>query len=77
MKENNKNWLIALVSNPITTIIIIYMIMNNFNILNVIGIAIIGYGIFAYFLFNAIKNDRAAAKARKAKMGKNKKKKKR
>ena len=46
MKTSTKYWIYALVINPITTLIIYYMFNAGFNLLNLIGVGIIGYGIF-------------------------------
>ena len=48
MKTSTKYWIYALVINPITTLIIYYMFNAGFNLLNLIGVGIIGYGIFLY-----------------------------
>ena len=50
MKTSTKYWIYALVINPITTLIIYYMFNAGFNLLNLIGVGIIGYGIFLYFV---------------------------
>ena len=57
MKTSTKYWIYALVINPITTLIIYYMFNAGFNLLNLIGVGIIGYGIFLYFVVQAIRID--------------------
>ena len=43
MKTSTKYWIYALVINPITTLIIYYMFNAGFNLLNLIGVGIIGW----------------------------------
>ena len=76
MKTSTKYWIYALVINPITTLIIYYMFNAGFNLLNLIGVGIIGYGIFLYFVVLAIRIDVRARQAYKKKKGKGGKKKK-
>ena len=76
MKTSTKYWIYALVINPITTLIIYYMFNAGFNLLNLIGVGIIGYGIFLYFVVQAIRIDVRARQAYKKKKGKGGKKKK-
>lgn len=76
MKTSTKYWIYALVINPITTLIIYYMFNAGFNLLNLIGVGIIGYGIFLYFVVQAIRIDMRARQAYKKKKGKGGKKKK-
>ena len=75
-KTSTKYWIYALVINPITTLIIYYMFNAGFNLLNLIGVGIIGYGIFLYFVVQAIRIDVRARQAYKKKKGKGGKKKK-
>ena len=63
MKTSTKYWIYALVINPITTLIIYYMFNAGFNLLNLIGVGIIGYGIFQYFVVQAISIDVRARQA--------------
>lgn len=73
MKQSTKFWIYALLINPITTLVIMYMYNAGFNLLNLIGVGIIGYGIFLYFVVQAIRIDMKARQAYKAKKGKGKK----
>lgn len=75
MKQSTKYWIYALIINPITTFVLIFMAHAGFSYLNLIGTGLIGYGIFLYFVVQAIRIDMAARKAHKAKQGKKKKKK--
>ena len=76
LKQSTKNYIYALIANPVTTLIL--MAMMQAGMLNLIGVGVIGYGIFIYFLFQGIRLDVIAYRARKAaknKKGKKKKKK--
>lgn len=73
MKQSTKYWIYALIINPITTLIIMYMYNAGFNLMNLIGVGIIGYGIFLYFVVQAIRIDVKARQAYKKKKGKGKK----
>lgn len=77
MKQSTKYWIYALIINPITTLVIMYMYSAGFNLLNLIGVGIIGYGIFLYFVVQAIRIDVKARQAYKKKKGKKGSKKKR
>lgn len=73
MKQSTKYWIYALIINPITTFVIMYMYSAGFNLLNLIGVGIIGYGIFLYFVVQAIRLDVKARQAYQKKKGKGKK----
>lgn len=73
MKQSTKYWIYALIINPITTLVIMYMYNSGFNLLNLIGVGIIGYGIFLYFVVQAIRIDVKARQAYVKKKGKGKK----
>lgn len=73
MKQSTKYWIYALIINPITTLVIMYMYNAGFNLLNLIGVGIIGYGFFLYFVVQAIRIDAKARQAYKKKKGKGKK----
>lgn len=75
LKTSTKNYLIALVINPVTTAIIIYMMQNGVGLFNIIGIGIIGYGAFLYFIVTAVMYDVRVYKARKARKKKGNRKK--
>lgn len=75
MKQSTKYWIYALIINPVTTLIIMYMYNMGFNLLNLIGVGIIGYGIFLYFVVQAIRIDAKARQAYKKQKGKGKGKK--
>lgn len=74
MKQSTKYWIYALIANPITTLVIMYMYNAGFNLLNLIGVGIIGYGIFLYFVVQAIRIDAKARQAYKKQKGKGGKK---
>lgn len=74
MKQSTKFWIYALIINPITTLVIMYMYNAGFNLLNLIGVGIIGYGIFLYFVVQAIRIDMKNRQAYKKQKGKGKKK---
>lgn len=74
MKQSTKYWIYALIINPVTTFVIMYMYSAGFNLLNLIGVGIIGYGIFLYFVVQAIRIDVKARQAYKKKKGKGGKK---
>lgn len=65
LRESTKNYIYALIINPVTTMIIIAMMQANMSIFNLIGAGIIGYGCFAYFLIKGIRLDYQAYKAKK------------
>ena len=78
LKQSTKNYIYALIANPVTTLILMALMQGGANMLNLIGVGVIGYGIFIYFLFQGIRLDVIAYRARKAaknKKGKKKKKK--
>ena len=80
LRQSTKNYIYALIANPVTTLILMGMMQAGAGMLNLIGIAVVGYGIFLYFLVQGIRLDVIAYRARKAaknkKGGKKKKKKK-
>jgi hypothetical protein len=74
MKTSTKYWIYALIANPVTTILIMFLNGAGAGFLNLVGIGIIGYGLFLYFVVQAIRIDVKARQTYKQKKGKGSKK---
>ena len=66
LQKSTKKYIYALIANPVTTLVLMGMMQVGTGMLSLIVVAIIGYGAFLYFLFQGVRLDVIAFRARKA-----------